>query len=130
MLNYLFLSKLLYSIKGFENIDDMKRLIFLLIVVVAACSSPSKKSILSKEKLALVISDIHLAEAKINEKHIGSSDSALVLFQQIQQSIYKKHGVDSSQVNQSFEEYVKEPDEFLEMYQLVTEELSKKVKPH
>jgi len=85
---------------------------------------------LSKEKLAEVLTDIHLAEARINEKHIGSSDSALVLFQGLERSIYKKHGVDSAQVNTSFDAFVKEPEEFLEMYQLVSEELGKKVKPH
>lgn len=99
---------------------------FLLV----ACSKADEKEILSKEKLASVLSDIHLAEAKINEKHIGSSDSALVLFQEIQKSIFQKHGVDSVQVNRSFEAYVKEPDQFLEMYEMVSEELSKQVKPH
>ncbi len=97
---------------------------------VLSCSSNAEKDILSKEKLASVLSDIHMAEATINEKHIGSSDSALVLFQEFQKQIFKKHGVDSLQVNKSFEAYVKEPDEFLEMYELVSEELTKKVKPH
>ncbi len=108
----------------------MKRGVILLSLWLAACASPKEKEILSKEKLAMVLTDIHLAEAKINEKHIGSSDSALVLFQEVQRGIYKKHQVDSIQVNRSFEAYVKEPDEFLEMYQLVSDELSKKVKPH
>ncbi|MEY2793236.1 MAG: hypothetical protein RJA76_1228 [Bacteroidota bacterium] len=108
----------------------MKRGLILLGLWLSACSSPTEKAILSKEKLALILTDIHLAEAKINEKHIGSSDSALVLFQEIQKGIFKKHQVDSSLVNRSFEAYVKEPDEFLEMYQLVSDELTKKVKPH
>lgn len=99
-------------------------------LLLVACSKADEKEILSKEKLASVLSDIHLAEAKINEKHIGSSDSALVLFQEIQKSIFQKHGVDSVQVNRSFEAYVKEPDQFLEMYEMVSEELSKQVKPH
>lgn len=95
-----------------------------------SCSSGADKDILSKEKLAFVLTDIHMAEARINEKHIGSSDSALVLFQEYQRQIFKKHGVDSVQVNKSFEAYVKEPDEFLEMYEMVSEELTKQVKPH
>lgn len=99
-------------------------------LLLVACSKADEKEILSKEKLASVLSDIHLAEAKINEKHIGSSDSALVLFQEIQKSIFQKHGVDSVQVNRSFEAYVKEPDQFLEMYEMVSAELSKQVKPH
>ncbi len=75
--------------------------------------------------MAMILVDIHLAEAKINEKHIGSSDSALVLFQELQRSIFKKHGVDSALVNKSYDAYVKEPEEFLEMYELVSEELKK-----
>lgn len=73
----------------------------------------------------MILVDIHLAEAKINEKHIGSSDSALVLFQELQRRIFKKHGVDSALVNKSYDVYVKEPEEFVEMYKLVSEELSK-----
>ncbi len=108
----------------------MKRCVIILSVLLAACSGSPKEAVLSKEKLADVLTDIHLAEAKINEKHIGSSDSALVLYQAIQQSIYKKHGVDSVQVNRSFEEYVKDPDEFLDMYEMVTNQLSKQVNPN
>lgn len=124
------MSKLLYSVARFQKMQQMKSVLIITVLLVWGCSESKEQSILSKEKLALVLSDIHLAEAKINEKHIGSSDSALVLFQEIEKSIYKKHGVDSSTVHKSFDAYVKEPDEFLDMYQLVTDELSKKVKPH
>lgn len=103
----------------------MKRSIFFLGLLAFACTDSSNKSTLSKEKLALILADIHLAEAKINEKHIGSSDSALVLFQELQRGIFKKHGVDSALVNNSYDAYVKEPEEFLEMYEMVSEELSK-----
>ncbi|RVU24203.1 DUF4296 domain-containing protein [Sandaracinomonas limnophila] len=108
----------------------MRILIILICFLVISCTKKEEKPLLTKEKLAEVLTDIHLAEAKINEKHIGSSDSALVLFQGLERNIFKKHGVDSVQVNKSFDAFVKEPDEFLEMYQLVADELGKKVKPH
>lgn len=109
-------------------ISIYKKIIFaVLISCFFGCSNPQKvtipSSVLSKEKMAEVMVDIHLLEATLNVQ-VGSNDKIKVQGP-ASVNIYNKHQVTKAQFEESFQFYTENPDLLVEVYQLVLNDLSK-----
>lgn len=108
----------------------MKKIItFLSILFLAACTSIEDRvaipdTVLSQEKMAEVMVDVHLLEAALNV-------NALSRDQQIMNSIHpdsdilKKHNVTREKYQESFAFYSQNPLLLTEVYQFVLNNLSK-----
>ncbi len=102
-------------------------LISFIITPFASCGGEEAAievpaNILSKTKMAQVIKDIHLAEAKYNMGMLPDSSSNVTInFQQI----FEKESVSKEQYDLSFAFYIEHPVLLNEVYEEVMNELSK-----
>lgn len=112
------------------NFVEMKMKKFILLflsIVLFACSDEQAVSIpdtvLSQEKMAEVLVDIHLLEASMNvhanPMTIASTDM------QVGADVFKKHAITKKQYDESFVYYSQNPKLLGEIYQLVLNSLSK-----
>ncbi|MBA3706223.1 MAG: DUF4296 domain-containing protein [Bacteroidetes bacterium] len=109
----------------------MKNFIVLFFcVLLFACSDKPEVSIpdtvLSKEKMAEVLVDVHLMEAAINLTPYSPGQIASV-GDTVPTTIdvLKKNNINKEQYDESFDFYTKNPKLLSEIYQLVLNDLSK-----
>lgn len=109
----------------------MKNIIPLLlsVILLISCSSKEKQvsipdDILSKEKMAEVLVDVHLLEASLN---ISTYSRDQVVMNNINPNsdILKKNAISKKKYDDSFSFYSKNPSLLTEVYQLVLNSLSK-----
>ncbi len=97
-------------------------LVFLLSFLLVACSSDEATripdSVLSKEKMAEVLVDVHLLEAALATGSVGENGVSPT-------DLLKRHHVTKKQYDESFYFYSQNPLLLGEIYQLVLNELSK-----
>jgi len=102
--------------------------LFLLCALLAACSDPQDVKIptdvLSKEKMAEVMVDVHLLEATVNLT-VSATDKAAFNEKGDMIDVYKKHGITRKQYDDSYIFYTRHPEILGEIYQQVLNELSK-----
>jgi hypothetical protein len=109
----------------------MKKFITLFFcTLLFACSHKQTESVpntvLSKEKMAEVLTDIHLLEAMMNT-NVQTPDKASSANAPIQPAVdvLKKNNISKKQYDESFDFYTKHPELLSEIYQLVLNNLSK-----
>lgn len=99
----------------------MKYLYVVLGLVVFSCQNDQNRNRLDQEKMAQILVDIHLDEVKISRMEIISADTNLLLYHQLEKATLKKHAIDSVRFVKSFNSYVREPKEFIDLYERVNE---------
>lgn len=100
--------------------------IFWLATYFLACKSPNgekPKNLLSKQKMADVLVEMHRAEAMTNSAGIPSSDTSFYIFAQLEKEIFKKHQIDTSDYYKSYKFYLVNPEEFTDLYKLVVDKI-------
>ena len=99
----------------------------LFICVLVSCGDKSKSvaippNILSREKMAAVLTDIHIAEAEAGSRTLPDSTSKVpVSFEKI----FEKDSISKSQYEESLSFYMDNPDLLDTVYVQVLNELSK-----
>ena len=103
--------------------------IFLLGLLFSCTSIENSEvdvpaNILSEEKMAKVMADVHLLEAALN---IGSYSKDNLILNNVNPTsdILKKNGVTKAQFDESFQFYTEYPQLLVKVYQLVLNDLSK-----
>ncbi|GAB2766659.1 hypothetical protein GCM10027275_05780 [Rhabdobacter roseus] len=93
----------------------------LLLWFMAGCSAEEKppRHILSEDKMAAVLADIHVAEARVTRMRLSSLDSSVMVYNRLQQQIWKKHDVDTLAYRQSYEFYIANPGYMARIYEKV-----------
>lgn len=99
----------------------MKYLFVVLGLVVFSCQNDRNQNRLDQEKMAQILVDIHLDEVKISNMEIISADTNLLLYHQLEKATLKKHAIDSASFVKSFNSYVREPKDFINLYERVNE---------
>ena len=99
----------------------MKYLFVALSLLVFSCQNDQNRNRLEQEKMAEILVDIHLDEVKISRMEIISADTNLLLYNQLEKATFKKHAIDSASFVKSFNSYVREPKDFIELYERVNE---------
>ncbi len=99
------------------------------ILFLSSCSSiqdrPSIPStVLTQEKMAKLLVDVHLLEASLNI-NTYSKDQIILNTIHPDSDVLKKNGVTKKQYEESFEFYSRNPLLFAEVYQFVLNDLSK-----
>ena len=101
---------------------SMKKIIpFLFIFILSACTAIEDKvsipdTILSEQKMAEVMVDVHLLEAALNISNY-SKDQVAVNAINPNSDILKKNNITKEQYNESFEFYARNPVLLTEVYQ-------------
>jgi len=106
----------------------MKYLFIILGFLVLSCQNDRNRNRLDQEKMAQILVDIHLDEVKISSMEIISADTNLLLFHQLEKVTLKKHAIDSVSFLKSFNSYVREPKDFIELYERVNEIMKERKK--
>ena len=99
-------------------------IVLLLICGLSSCKTHQKPTeVLEKEKLAEVLVDMYVAEARLAGISI-TPDSASVLFRPFREVILEKKGVPDSVMKVTFQYYVDHPIELEEVYDIAIDTLS------
>jgi hypothetical protein len=99
----------------------MKYLFAFFPLLIFSCQNDQHRNRLDQEKMAEILVDIHLDEVKISSMEIISPDTNLLLYHQLEKATFKKHAIDSATFVKSFNSYVREPKDFIDLYERVNE---------
>ncbi|HEV7380990.1 MAG TPA: DUF4296 domain-containing protein, partial [Dyadobacter sp.] len=106
-------------------------LVFILgLLAVAGCSDNSKppEDVLSQEEMAAILTDIHIAEARITKLQLRSSDSSLMVFDTLKKQIWNKHKVDTLAYRISYDYYMTNPRQMSGIYEKVNKKIEAREK--
>ena len=107
----------------------MRLRIFLLTFLFTACSSDDKpENMIPKDKMAKILSEIHILEAKINNIHFQHEDSAVFVYQKKKFELMKTLNVDTATFKVNLKYYMLNPNKMKEIYVIVKKLLEAKKK--
>ncbi len=99
---------------------------FLMCSMLCACSKQPDKvpaGILPKDKMIVVLLDIHVAESSVNSRGMTNLElNKLVAVKY--EAIMKKHGTTYAIFKESFEYYLHHPEQFELIYQEIVNQLT------
>lgn len=77
--------------------------------------------------MADILTEVHLAEARISRVNLRSVDSSQIAYKHLEDKIFKKFGVDTATYRKSYIFYSSHPANMEAIYKQVTEKLQKKI---
>lgn len=103
----------------------MRKILYSIVVIfsVSGCKPGIPKDIIQPDEMAMVLHDIHLADAVVN--NVGRPDSAKMIAAAYYKGIYKKYNIDSALYSRSMAYYYDDPKALSAIYGKVTGELTK-----
>ncbi|MEZ4900941.1 MAG: DUF4296 domain-containing protein [Spirosomataceae bacterium] len=93
----------------------MKQVLFYTFLwiglLLSACQAEPEipKGTISEAKMAQILADIHLLEARIGRLNLTSLDSSTIVTEHLKQKIFKKYATDSATYNRSYQFYSTNP---------------------
>ena len=101
-----------------------------LIVFFSACEKDEKppKDTISEEKMAIILSEIHIAESRVTRLQLKSLDSSLLIFNKLKNDIWKKEKVDTLVYKNSYTYYMTHPQQMAHIYELVNKKIEAREK--
>lgn len=107
----------------------MRLKILLLTFWLTACGSDEKpENLIPKDKMAKVLTEIHILEAQINNLHFQHEDSSVFVYQKKKVQLLKTYDLDTATFRSSFKYYLLNPDKMKEIYAEVKKALEAKKK--
>lgn len=107
----------------------MRLKFFLLTFLLAACSSDDKpKNLILEDKMAKVLTEIHILEAQINNLHFQHEDSSVYVYQKKRFELMKTFALDTANFRISLKYYLLNPDKMKGIYTEVKKNLEAKKK--
>lgn len=101
-------------------------ILFLIVTVLCSgCANEEKapKNTLSPDQMVVILTDIHLAEARVNKLQLRSLDSSLMIFNQLKSEIWKKYKVDTLAYRESYSYYMTHPQQMTRIYEKVNKKI-------
>lgn len=96
----------------------MRLIILLLATLLIACGSEDKPAnLIEQDKMSKILADVHEAEARVNNMHLGGQDSSLLAYQRLRWKIMKQHQTDTATFRVSLKYYITNPPAFKSMYE-------------
>jgi hypothetical protein len=107
----------------------MRLRIFLLTFLLTACSSDDKpENLIPEDKMAKILSEIHILEAQINNLHFQHQDSSVYVYQKKRFEIMKTFELDTVTFKVSLKYYLLNPEKMKDIYSEVKKNLEAKKK--
>ena len=100
-------------------------LLTLFAVGLLACGGNDSPpgDLIPQEKMAEILTEIHVAEARVTHLQLRSQDSSIFVYDKLQKMIWKKNKVDTSLYRKSYTYYTSHPGLLAEIYDKVEENL-------
>lgn len=97
----------------------------IIIGLFFSCANEEKapKNTLSQDQMVTILTDIHLAEARVNKLQLRSLDSSLMIFNQLKSEIWKKYKVDTLAYRESYSYYMTHPKQMTQIYEKVNKKI-------
>ncbi|WP_229238516.1 DUF4296 domain-containing protein [Dyadobacter sp. Leaf189] len=97
----------------------------LFVLMLCGCSEEEKppQNTLSEEKMAAILTDIHVAESRVNRLNLRSLDSSLMIFNHLKADIWKRHKVDTLTYSKSYTYYMSHPQLMTRIYEKVNKKI-------
>ncbi|WP_428653269.1 DUF4296 domain-containing protein [Runella sp.] len=77
----------------------------------------------SEAKMAQILTDIHIIEARVGRLALTSLDSSTIITEHLKLQVFKKYGVDSATYNRSYKFYSTNPIYLERIYDIVVKQL-------
>lgn len=97
--------------------------------LILSCTAPEDAqpdNLISEARMATILTEIHLAEARVSRIGLGSSDSSNIVYKRLERQIFRKFQVDTSAYTKSYVYYSSHPRQMEIIYKQITENLKKK----
>ncbi|MCE6989200.1 DUF4296 domain-containing protein [Dyadobacter sp. CY323] len=97
----------------------------ILNLLFSSCSEDEKppQGTFTEEQMATILTDIHLAESRVNRLQLRSLDSSLMIFNKLKSDIWKKNKVDTLAYRESYNYYMSRPEIMTRIYEKVTKKI-------
>lgn len=111
----------------------LSRLLFsflLLSIFLTSCQDEPEvpKGTIPEAKMAQILTDMHLLEARVGRLGMTSLDSSTIVTEHLKQQIFKRYGTDSAAYNRSYEFYSTNPIFLERIYEDVVKKLETRQK--
>ena len=107
----------------------MRLKFFLLTFLLTACGSDDKpENLIPEDKMAKVLTEIHILEAQINNLHFQHEDSSVFIYQKKRFELMKTFALDTATFRISLKYYLLNPDKMKGIYTEVKKNLEAKKK--
>lgn len=99
--------------------------LMLLVGGLLACDGDASPpdDLIPQEKMAEILTEIHVAEARVTNMQLKSQDSSIFVYDELQKMIWKKNKVDTSLYHSSYTYYTSHPALLNEIYDQVEKKL-------
>ena len=106
--------------------------LMVAITLMQACQTKpdqAPEGLIPMDKMGHILTEIHLAEARVNKLGLRSNDSSRLVYDALEKRIFQKYKIDTAAYNRSYVYYSSNPEKMVELYKQVTETLAPKPKP-
>jgi hypothetical protein len=103
--------------------------LFLFVITLTSCSKNQEvipDAVLKRDKMVLILSDMHLLEAQAQMSNYNQNDSTKLIVASAYKDIFLKNKVDAKKFQRSYEYYQVRPELMSEIYKEVLTELSRR----
>lgn len=104
----------------------MKKLFLgISLMAMLACSGKEKKpeGLMSQQEMINFLIDLHIVEARLNIMRVPN-DTISLFFDEVEDSLFQKHGINDSIYYQSYQYYLDHIGEMETIYEAVVDSLS------
>ncbi len=84
--------------------------------------------LIAQDKMAEILTQIHVAEARVTNMQLKSQDSSIFVYDKLQKMIWKKNKVDTSLYRKSYTYYTSHPVLLTEIYDQVEKNMEAREK--
>lgn len=95
----------------------LSNLLFTLLFLVACTSDGNTPpaDVLSKDKMTMVLADIHLAESAVSSREL-SRDTSIYLYRELEKQVFEKHNISKADFLRSYQWYSEHIEEYKDIY--------------
>jgi len=99
---------------------------WLLLVACQPERDKKPEGLLPQEKMVDILTEVHLAEAKVSKLGVNATDSLALVYKRLEAQIYARHKLDTAAYNRSYQYYAANPGQLAELYKQVVARLEQK----
>jgi len=103
----------------------VKKYFLTVLVIVSACTANEAppKDLIAKDKMILLLTEIHLLEAKINQSRVRPKDCTQYVYDHFEGLIFEDFEVTEDQYKRALSYYLNNPNEMEKIYGPVVDTL-------
>ncbi len=103
-------------------------MLILLVAWLTACQPPESgvekpKNLMPVEQMAPILTEIHVAEARVGRMGLRSADSSAAVYARLRKQIFARQRVDTAAFSASYSYYAAHPDKLEKLYKIIVDTL-------